>query len=169
MKKKILIIVITLAIIGLAVYFYLKSKKKALTAPATATAAPAIVPEVKSTVQTTVAPKTNGASQVTTSPTTVQPTFIAPTTTPASSSTEFKFVNVIKDGSKGKAIIQFQPVTADFKIGESVRILSGPYAGVHKIWYIYKGTQSGAPVHNLYLETDYKTQGQVVPGTFYRA
>jgi hypothetical protein len=87
----------------------------------------------------------------------------------ATAPAEYNFVNVIKDGSKGSAIIQFQPVARQFSVGESVRILSGPYAGLHKIWYIYRGTQDGAPVHNLYLETPFKTEGTKTPGKFFKA
>lgn len=178
MKKKVLIILVALTVIGLAVYFYLKSKKKAQTQPANSLVASVNNATASALANTPASSVTSQPSPVIAKPVVTTPTSpivqapFSSSNTPApiaQTSTEYNFVNVIRDGSRGMAIIQFQPVTRAFSVGESVRILSGPYAGVHKIWYIYRGTQDNAPVHNLYLETTFKTEGQRVPGKFYQA
>jgi hypothetical protein len=197
MKKKTIIIVITLLVIVLAVYFYIKSKKKA-TAPVQSlagnnvadTISAAVLQKVEKSSITTPTASASIPLTLVQKPTTLN---VAPVNssipvggswtdkTEASIKTAilngtfaanpaYNFVNVIRDGSQGKATIQFQPVTREFSQGDSVNIPSGPYAGTHKIWYIYKGVQDGAPVHNLYLDTPFITPvgGPKIPGTFYK-
>lgn len=158
MNKKFIIIAVVIAIAAMAMYFYLKAKKKTAAA---SSASPAPAPEIVPTMAAQVNPPVQSPSTI------AQPVSLSQT--PVVPATEYNFVNVIRDGSRGMAIIQYQPVSRQFAVGESVRILSGPYAGVHRVWHIYKGTQDGAAVNNLYLETPFKTEGTKTPGKFYQA
>jgi hypothetical protein len=144
MKKKILIIVIAVIIIALAVYFYLQTKKKA-----------AASNSLMTTVKSSVNPGTN-----------IVPANQQSISVLGNTSQAYPYVNVLRDGTKGQAIIQFQPVSYEPKIGESVKIPSGIYAGTHKIWYIYSGMQNGQQVRNLYLDTAFAGADS---GLFYKA
>lgn len=173
-NKKIIIIVVVLAIIALAVYFWLKAKKKkSVVASTSQTVDSAIAAQVNAVKQTQV-PVMNTAQAA--SPATQTPPFSSsqtPAPAPAPTATKLAYIEVERDGSQGRAIIKHQPVLAQFNVGDSVRIPSGPYAGVHKIGYIARLTYRNAPIHNLYLETPFISSGQgnynLTPGEFYKA
>jgi hypothetical protein len=129
----------------------------------------------------TAATTTTPASSTTAS-TTSTPAGTTTTSTPASTTTtastvqtqqatvgSLPFVNTFVEGSKNQTIIQYQPVTdTSFTVGTTkVTIVSGPSELVGKtgtVWYIYKGTQSGSTVWNLYLDIPFT--GATGAGTF---
>lgn len=140
MKKKLIIgLIIVVVIVAIAFYFYKKNKNaKEESLPLAGTA-----------------PEASGGTKASLGP--VAPTQVA-ASNPNPSSKVYNFVTVVRDGSRGKAIITYQPLVDTFKVGDSVKIASGPYAGTHKIWHIYNFKQGGpvaGPGQNLYLETDF--------------
>lgn len=159
-NKKIIIIAVVITIIALAVYFWLKAKKKKSVVASTtsdvnsniAASATAVKQNQVPVVPINTPPAASPATQT-------QPFSSSQTPAPAASVPVFKYLDVVRDGSKGTAILMYQPLSRNFSIGESVRILTGPYAGTHKIWYIYNYSSGGkmaGPGQNLYLETPYK-------------
>jgi hypothetical protein len=144
-KKKIIIIVVVLVLVIAGVILWLYLKKKKATTVTTQTGVKSALPETSPIVQTT---QTAG-------------------TTPILQTSAGKFTKVIRDGSKGMAILRHEPASIPLAIGNSVTIPSGAYAGTFKVLYIYDGRASGEPnVKNIYIETPYKGDAS---GTFTKA
>jgi hypothetical protein len=102
------------------------------------TQVPGAMPLVAKTVASTIA-KPAIATVATASPSVLLPAGTA------------KINRVIKDDTKGKAIVQVSPKGL-FKVGETVNVQGSVYKGRFKIWYIYKTHQV---YDNLYIETPY--------------
>lgn len=68
----------------------------------------------------------------------------------------FHYVTSIKDGVKGDLILMYQPVIGEFYNNETIKITTGPYAGISgTIWNIYYADSGGlllGSVRNLYLD-----------------
>lgn len=136
-KKTIIIVVVILIVIGVIIWLLLKKKKATTTT--TTTVLKSGLPEGPISSNSQVA-----------------------TTTPVLQTSAGKFTSVIRDGSKGMAILRHEPSTIPVAVGGSIIIPSGIYAGTQKIWYIF----SGVGFKNLYIDTPFKGDAS---GTFTKA
>lgn len=154
MKKKLIIgLIIVVVIVAIAIYFYKKNKKAKELASVDVQSMAGLSPELR----------TQNTTAQAVAPTQVQQT------NPNPAAKVFNYVTVVRDGSRGTATLMYQPLVDSFKVGDSVKIASGPYAGTHKIWHIYNFTQGGLVAgagQNLYLETPYTVADK---GTFSKA
>lgn len=151
MNKKLIFIIIGIAIVGIAVWMYLKNKKKASTSVSTSTNSNLVADK----------PFSEGTSPK------IAPTAVT-AANPNPGAGSLTFQGVVREQG-GKAILQYQPLKDKFKPGDSVKIDSGMYAGVHKIWYVFDFNTGGllpGPGQNLYLETPFKGNEK---GTFSKA
>lgn len=143
-KKLVIIIIAALIVVGVIVWLILK-KKKTTTVTTSAT--------LKSGLPEDMGPITTKQQIV--------------TTTPVLQTSAGKFTKVIKDGSKGMAILRHEPANIPLAVNNKITIPSGLYAGTWNIWYIYDGSRSGEPnVKNLYIDTPFKGDAS---GTFTKA
>ncbi|MDD5358580.1 MAG: hypothetical protein PHX80_05495 [Candidatus Nanoarchaeia archaeon] len=128
-KKIIILIIVAVIIIGLGIWLYMKNKKKT-------TASNALTASLKSS-----------ANDISTGAQT-QAALLTKTNT---------FTKVVKDSTKGQAILRFEPANAPISVGDNVKIPSGPYAGIHKVWYIYDAAarEGLVGVKNIYIDTPY--------------
>lgn len=150
MNKKLIFIIVGIAILGIALWLYFQNKKKA----AATTVNAGLASNLLSAPITT--------QEVKTTP------FVAPTPNPANTSTNVAvqtFERVFNDSSdKHGSILRHKPANIPIVPGDSILIPSGPYAGKHTVWYVYDGARSGEPsVKNLYIEQAYVADAS---GTF---
>jgi hypothetical protein len=160
MKKKIIIGIVIVVVIILIVWYVKKKKKEKeaalIASNSTTTAAPSLTTPVK---QENILNPPVKTDQTVFNPAVIATQAAAANQTTAAVAGKYAYINVVKDTSKGSAILQYSPVTDIFKVGDKISIASGPYAGTHTIWYVYKGTS----VHNLYLSAAFKEADK---GTF---
>jgi hypothetical protein len=62
-----------------------------------------------------------------------------------------KILQVIKDGSKGKAIIQVSPKGL-FKTGDKAKVNGSVYKGTYAVWYVFK---TNPAFDNVYIDTPF--------------
>jgi len=158
-KKTIIIIIIAVAIVAIGVWMYLKGKKKTSLAPSI----PGTSTVPGAGFVANAAPAATASSQAApVAPVSVQ----AANANPGAEA--FGYSGVQRDGSQGKAIICYQPLTKKFAVGDVINITSGPYAGQSKIWHIYDFASGGfAPGagQNLYIDKPFVSNDK---GTFFK-
>jgi LPXTG-motif cell wall-anchored protein len=123
MNKKVWFIIAGVALVGgIATFIYIKKRKAAEYTPFL---------ETPTDTPSTVVPGTGGGVPL-----------------PAGMA---QLLRIVKDGSKGKAILRVSPKNL-FKVGDTVTVNGSTIKGAYKVWYVYK---AHATEDAVYIDTPY--------------